>query len=34
MEVSLNRYVASVAQDAFDVPDGAQTVDERPKNNS
>jgi hypothetical protein len=34
MEVSLNRYVASVAQDAFDVPGGAQTVDERAKNNS
>jgi hypothetical protein len=31
LEVSLIRYVASVAQDAFDLPAGAQTVDQRPK---
>jgi hypothetical protein len=31
MDVSLIRYVASVAADAFDLPTDAQTVDQRPK---
>jgi hypothetical protein len=31
MEVSLIRYAASVAADAFDLPSGAQIVDQRPK---
>jgi hypothetical protein len=30
MEVSLIRYVASVPENAFDVPAGAKTVDQRP----
>jgi hypothetical protein len=30
LEVSLIRYVTSVAGDAFDLPAGARTVDERP----
>jgi hypothetical protein len=30
MEVSLTRYLASVAEDAFDLPGNAKTVDQRP----
>jgi hypothetical protein len=32
MEVSLTRYAASVAENAFDLPPDAQTVDQRPNN--